>query len=754
MADAAIGAESASEAPGLGCCPTGPAALTSTDANAARAAAERWARPATDGAMRVDLMVPDIHCSACISRIERGLARMPGVDSARVNLSLRRVAVVFRDGGASVAGIMDQLTDFGYPAKPFDAEAVDALRKDPVGRELLASMAVSGFAAANIMLFSVSIWSGAEDSTRDLLHWMSALIALPAVGFAGRPFFRSAFRALSAARLNMDVPISLAVLLAVGVSIYETAQGGAHAYFDASVTLLFFLLIGRYLDHRARGMARGAAAELTALRARAATRIGPDGVRTAVAIEELQPGDLVEVAAGERIPADGEIEEGRTDLDRSMVTGESAPEAAGPGDTAHAGMLNLTGPFRLRVSAAAEDTLLADISRMISAAETGKNRYTRLADRAAQIYAPAIHIVSAMAFLGWLYATGDWRQSVLIAAATLIVTCPCALGLAVPVTQAVAGGVLFRAGVLVKDGAALEKLAEIDTVVFDKTGTLTLGKLTLTDAPAHDHPLWPVAASLAGASRHPLSRAVATAAPVAGAALTDIVEVPGSGVEGEWNGRRAQLGRAEWCGGTVSEDAAGPEVWLSVEGEAPLRFGFSDRLRADASDVVAVLKANGLDVMLLSGDLPAAVEAAARDAGIVTAEASLSPADKLARLQELAGEGRKVLMVGDGINDAPALASAHVSMSPVEAAEVSQAAAGLVFFGDNLDPVTTAIQTARGARRRALENFGIAAVYNLIAVPFAIAGFVSPLIAALAMSGSSIVVTLNALRLRFSGGAR
>lgn len=756
MTDAAFDSRQAApaEAPGLGCCPTGPAAFQAADGAASRALAERWARPAADGAFQVDLMVPDVHCAACISTIERGLTATPGVDSARVNLSLRRVAVLFRDGSASVAGIVDRLGELGYPAKPFDADAVDALRKDPAGRELLACLAVAGFAAANIMLFSVSVWSGAEDTTRDLLHWISALIALPAVGFAGRPFFRSAARSLRAARLNMDVPISLAVILAVGVSIYETSQGGEHAYFDASVTLLFFLLIGRYLDHRARGMARGAAAELTALRARSATRIGADGARTAVAIEELQPGDIVEVAAGERIPADGVIAAGRSDLDRSMVTGESAPEAAGPGDTAHAGMLNLTGPFRLRVMATAEDTLLADISRMISAAETGRNRYTRLADRAAQVYAPAIHIISALAFLGWLYADGDWRHAVLIAAATLIVTCPCALGLAVPVTQAVAGGALFRAGVLVKDGAALEKLAEIDIVAFDKTGTLTRGELALTDAPARDHPLWPVAGTLAGASRHPLSRALANASRAESAELRDIVEVPGCGVEGVWSGRRARLGRADWCGAGPDEDGDGPEVWLSVEGEAPIRFGFTDRLRDDAAETVTAARALGLEVMLLSGDRPAAVKAAAAEAGIETFEAGLSPADKLARLQALSAEGRKVLMVGDGINDAPALAAAHVSMSPVNAAEVSQAAAGLVFFGEHLQPVLTGIRTARGARARALENFGIAAVYNLIAIPFAVAGFVSPLVAALAMSGSSIVVTLNALRLRWSGGAQ
>ncbi len=513
---------------------------------------------------------------------------------------------------------------------------------------------------------------------------------------------------------------------------------------------MFFLLIGRYLDHRTRAAARSAAAELTALSARAATLIGPDGRRATVAIDELAPGALVEVAPGERIPADGAIETGASDLDRSMVTGEETPEAVGPGTRVHAGMLNLSGPLGVRVTATGEHTLLAEIARMIESAEQGRTAYDRWADRAARVYAPGVHVLAAAAFIGWLWASGDWHVAVPVAATLLIITCPCALGLAVPAVHAVAGGRLFRRGIFLKDGAALERLARADTVVFDKTGTLTEGRPVLVEGPGPDDPAWKLAAALAGASRHPLSRALAEAAEardIVPATVERVREVPGAGVEAVAEGRRLRLGRAAWAGAGAG---AGTEVWLAAEGAA-VAFRFEDALRADAREVVAALEGRGLRVALFSGDGPGPVARVARAAGIAEARAGMSPGEKLAALGDMARAGRRVLMVGDGINDAPALAAADCSMSPVAASDVSRAAAGLVFTGERLAPVLFALETAGMARSRALENFGLAAAYNAVAVPVALAGLVTPLIAALAMSGSSILVTLNALRLR---GAR
>jgi Cu2+-exporting ATPase len=703
---------------------------------------------AAEGAASVDLMVPGIRCAGCMRAIETGLGKLDGVASARVNLSMRRVRVLYDPAKGSVDAVLEGLSGLGYQARPYDAQAMTEIDRDSAGRDLLVRLAVAGFAAMNVMLLSVSVWSGAEAATRDMLHWISALIALPAIAFSGVPFFRSALEALAARRLNMDVPISLAVCLAAGTSLAETIHGGEHAYFDAGISLIFFLLIGRYLDHRTRAVARSAAAELTALSARAATVIGPDGARGTVAIDDLGLGALVEVVPGERVPADGRVEAGASDLDRSMVTGETNPEPVGPGTEVHAGMLNLSGPLRVRVAATGEATLLAEIARMVDSAERGKTRYDRWADRAARIYAPGVHIVAAAAFIGWLWATGDWRLAVTIATAVLIITCPCALGLAVPAVHAVAGGRLFRRGIFLKDGGALERLAGIDMVVFDKTGTLTEGRPALASGPSDGDPAWPVAAALAGVSQHPLSRALAAAALARGvtpAVLDQLREVPGAGVEGQLDATPVRLGRADWVGGAGGAVTA---VWLRVGDGAPAAFTFEDIVRADAREACDALRARGLRLALFSGDAAGPVARVAGATGITDARADMTPAEKLAALEGLARDGHRVLMVGDGINDAPALAAAHASMSPVAASDVSRAAAGLVFTGERLAPVVFALQTARMARARALENFGLAAAYNAVAVPVALMGLVTPLIAALAMSGSSIVVTLNALRMR------
>ena len=730
-----------------GCCSADLAAAATVE-NLARRGPETWVRTSEDGGASVDLLVPAIRCAACMSAIETGLGRLDGVNSARANLSMRRVRVLYDPAVGSVGSVLARLAELGYPARPYNADAMAEIDRDSVGRDLLTRLAVAGFAAMNVMLLSISVWSGAEAATRDMLHWVSALIALPAIAFSGVPFFRSALAALAARRLNMDVPISLAVCMASVTSLYETSHGGEHAYFDAGISLIFFLLIGRYLDHRTRAAARSAAAELTAMSARAATVFGPDGARMTIAIEDLAPGALVEVAAGERIPADGCIEAGTSDLDRSMVTGETTPEPVGPGTPVHAGMLNLSGPLHVRVTATGEATLLAEIARMVENAERGRTRYDRWADQVARIYAPGVHIVASAAFVGWLWATGDWRLAMTVATAVLIITCPCALGLAVPAVHAVAGGRLFRSGIFLKDGSALERLASIDMVVFDKTGTLTEGRPVLASGPVSDDPAWSVAAAMAGGSRHPLSRALAEAAEGRGiipAALGDLREVPGSGVEGELDGNRVRLGRAEWVGTARGEATA---VWLRIGNANPVEFTFEDVVRGDAPAVCDALRARGIGLAIFSGDVAGPVARVAAATGIADARFAMTPADKLAALERLARDGRRVLMVGDGINDAPALAAAHASMSPVAASDVSRAAAGLVFTGERLGPVIYALDTARMARARALENFGLAAAYNAVAIPVALMGLVTPLIAALAMSGSSIVVTLNALRLR------
>ena len=600
------------------------------------------------------------------------------------------------------------------------------------------------------MLLSVAVWSGLGDdmgtATRGLLHWVSALIALPAVAYAGQPFFRSAFAALKAGRLNMDVPISLAVLLAAGMSLFETIRDGEQAYFDASVTLLFFLLIGRLLDHAMRGRARSAAENLLALQVASALVLLPDGRRLRRATAELAAGDLVLVAAGERLPADGLVEGGSSELDVSMVTGETLPAVVGSGSAVHAGTLNLTGELRVRVSRIGERTLLAEMLRLVESAEQGRARYVRLADRVARIYAPAVHVLALAAFALALAQGFAWQVALMNAVAVLIVTCPCALGLAVPAVQVAAVGRLWRRGILVKSADALERLAGVTRVVFDKTGTLTLGRPTLVGPESLDPADLQLAARLAAGSRHPLAQALVAAAGPVAVLQQPARELPGLGLVALLPEGEVRLGSPRHVGLQAMPDGAGPALWLKRPDGSLCRFDFLDAVRSDAAATVARLARSGLPAELLSGDRARVAAETAAVLGIGRWQAPCLPQEKLAHLQELARAGERVLMVGDGLNDAPALAAAAVSLSPAAGSDLTQNAADLVFRGEGLAPVAEAVEVARKSRRLVLQNFALAIGYNAIAVPLAMAGLITPLWAALFMSASSLAVTANALR--------
>ncbi|ODU20148.1 MAG: nitrogen fixation protein FixI [Sphingomonas sp. SCN 67-18] len=691
--------------------------------------------------------VPGLHCANCIATLENGLAAHPDVVAARVNFTTRRVRISHLET-IDTAGLRDAIGRIGFPAEPFLGEAEPAAADE--SRMLVKAMAVAGFAAMNVMLLSVSVWSGATDATRQMFHWLSALIALPAVAYAGRPFFRSAWSALRRGRTNMDVPISIGVVLACAISLYETAIDGPHAYFDGAVMLLFFLLAGRFLDSVMRARAQDGVEALLRQTAAGALVIARDGSTQWRAADELARGMRMLVAAGERLAADGVVEQGASSIDRALITGESLPEAVTTGKAVLAGTINLDAPLTVRVTAAGENTVIADIARMMEAAGGTKSRYVRVADRAARFYAPAVHTLALLSFIGWMIAGAGAHQSILIAVAVLIITCPCALGLAVPVAQVVAAGAMMRAGILIKDGSALERLAEADSALFDKTGTLTLGRPVPNGPLPLDAEEKPVALALARSSRHPLSRALAGALEVQGvtaADLTDLTERPGAGVEGRHGALPARLGRPDWLGAP----AAGDDALLATAfrlGDGPARLlRFTDALRADAPAAIARLRDQGMEPLMLSGDRASAVDAVAGQLGI-TGCAALSPAGKFAMIARLQQGGRRVLMVGDGLNDGPALKAADVSIAPASASDVGQTAADLVFLGDGLMPVPVAIAAARRTMRVVRQNFAIAIGYNVLAVPLAIAGYVTPLVAALAMSGSSLIVVANALRLR------
>ncbi|MFP5481235.1 MAG: heavy metal translocating P-type ATPase [Alphaproteobacteria bacterium] len=707
-------------------------------------AAERIAALRAERAGRIVLSLPQAAGAETISTVETALQAVPGVRSARVNLTQKRVSVEAM--GVTAAELVAVLEGLGQEAHELDPGLLSATETDRQGRELLMRLGVAFFSMMNVMLLSVAVWSGAEDATRDLFHWISGAIALPTVVFAGQPFFRSAWASLKQGKLGMDVPISLALILASAISVFETWHSGHHAYFDAAVMLAFFLLLGRYLDHRTRAIARSAAEELAALEVPRAIVL-VDGQEVETLIAAVAPGDLVLVRPGARMPVDGIVVAGASELDRSLLTGESLPMAAGEGTVVSAGEVNLTGPLTVRVTAAGKESSLHRMADLVAVAEGAKTRHTSLADRAASAYSPLVHILSFSAFGYWMWATGgDLRYAINISAAVLIITCPCALGLAVPAVITSASGKLFRKGVLIKHGTALERLAEVDTVVFDKTGTLTLGvpePVALAEQPPQ---AVAVAAALATGSSHPLARALAEGARALGIApaeVTDLREVPGQGIEGLWQGARVRLGRADWCGANALPLTA---TYLALGG-ATHAFAFTDRLRPGAAQAVAALQKSGLKVELLSGDAEAPVRDLAERLGIARWRAGVLPAEKAARVAELSQAGR-VLMVGDGLNDTAALASAHVSISPASALDAARVASDIVLLGQDIAPIADAVRIGRQSARRMVENFAISGGYNIVAVPLALVGLATPLAAALAMSLSSITVSLNAMRLR------
>ena len=718
--------------------------------------AERWdlarhivAQP--DGTHALTLALDGLQCGACVWLIEQVLAREPGLLQGRVNMTTRMLRMVWRGEPGDAERLVAAVERLGYRLIPFDAAALSA-SDDRTGRALLRALAVAGFASINVMINSIAVWAGFDEgmgpATRSLLYWVSALIALPAVAYAGRPFFRSAWGALRAGHTNMDVPISIGVLLVSAVSLWETAQGGRHTYFDSVVTLLFFLLIGRVLDHRARGQARATAQQLLSLRSADVAVLAADGSVQRCAQERVAPNARVLVGMGERIGVDGVVERGSAPLDASLVTGESLPVQAGPGTRVFAGTLNQGATLLVRATATGSATLLAECVRLIEAAEARRGRFVILADRVARLYAPVVHVCAAATFAWWWGVRGlPAADALLIGGAVLIITCPCALALAVPAVQVIVTGALFRAGILLKSATALERLAEVDTVVFDKTGTLTEPTLALVDDPVRDPEALHLAASLAASSRHPLARSLlAAAGPVA--AREGVEEHPGEGLLCRSPDGEIRLGSHSFAGDPTPAVATGPELWLACPHHPPARFAFDERLRPDAVATLADLRRMKLRIILASGDRPTSVGRIAATLDIEDWRAAIGPVEKVALVDSLRAQGHRVLMVGDGLNDGPSLAAASVSMSPATAADISQTVADVVFQGRGLAAVGTVLRAARRARTVMRQNLALSLCYNAIMLPLAVAGLVTPWLAAAAMSASSLLVMANSFRAR------
>ncbi|MDB5375519.1 MAG: fixI, partial [Belnapia sp.] len=680
----------------------------------------------------LELLLSGLTCGACIWLVEQTLAAEPDVMHARASLTARRLTIIWRGGPGRANALVALLARLGFHAAPWSPACLSA-SDDAEGRALIRALGVAAFGSMNVMLASVAVWAGGDmgEQTRALLHWLAALVALPVVAYAGLPFYRSALAALRAGRVNMDVAVSVGVLATTAMSLSEALRNGRYTWFDGATALLALLLAGRVIERAARRRAGQAVAELLALQSGTVTRLAADGTASAVTVAAVEPGDRLLIAAGERLRLDG-IAETATLLDTAATTGEAVPRECIAGRPLPAGAINMGAAFVLCVTLADRDGSVATMARLLERGALARGRFVSLADRGARFYVPVAHGIALATFLGWWrYAGLPWQEALVPAVAALIITCPCGLAIAVPAVQAVAVGALFRRGVLVTSPTALERLASADHVVLDKTGTLTEGRLLLRaeDAVGRSAALRQ-AAGMARASRHPLAHALVDACPEA-PALAGVIEYPGLGLERGL----ARLGSARFCG--VPRGATdGTMLWYRAAPNAePVGFRFADRMRPEAAAAVAALRRLGLSVELLSGDAEASVAAAAGSAGIESWQAGATPAGKAARIADLAASGRRVLMVGDGLNDAGALAVAHVSASPAGATDLAQSAADLVLQDHaGLAALPDAIILSRRSQHLARQNIGFSLAYNAVAVPCAVAGLATPLIAALVMA--------------------
>jgi Cu2+-exporting ATPase len=707
----------------------------------------------------VTLMVQGLHCAACVWLIESLLKKQKDVIDARINLSRKTLFLRFageKNYGNSLVKLIEEI---GYKLLPFDIEILKTEEKK-YDNSILLALAVAGFGMGNIMLFSLCLWFfGVENmgqNTRNLLHFFSSLIALPVIIFSARPFFTSAFRSVKAGFPNMDLAISIAIFLACVVSLFEAFRGGLHVYFDSVVMLIFFLLIGRYLDMKARKKAFSIVSEFSLLAA-SFGRVEIDGKIKILPIKELREGMILLAAAGERIAADGVIIEGESEVDMSIITGESLPKKLSPNSEIFAGTINQGAALKIRISKSNEDSLLAQIIRLSSEVENKKNHYVRLADRLAKIYLPGVHILALVTFIFWLKS--GFEVALMNATAVLIITCPCALALAVPIVQTIAISNFIRRGILVKSGEALEKLQEISTIVFDKTGSLTLGEMQLREIfllkngvkilPSDEQKNFylKLAASLAKSSNHPISQALVKNCSQDLYNL-QAQEIRGFGLESVFENKVIKLGRGEFCGIKNSKNLLEnfAKTFLKF-GEDELVFFFDDVAKSDAAQTILALRNFGKKVILLSGDEENAVKKIAAQLQIDEFYFSKTPLEKAQFLENLKAKNQKFIMVGDGLNDAPALALSDVSISFSKAIDLSKNIADIVICGEKLMPILELIDSSKKSLSLMKQNLLIALIYNFLAVPFAVAGFVVPLFAALAMSSSSLLVLFNSFRM-------
>ena len=710
------------------------------------------------------LMLEGIVCAACVWLSERHVNALPGVLEFRVNYSTHRAQVRWDEQHIKLSAILSAIAAIGYIAHPFDPNRQEAAQK----RErtvALRRLAVAGIGSMQVMMLAVGLYAGdyhgMESGIQDFMRWMCLILTVPVMGYSAQPFFIAAWRDVRNRQLGMDVPVALAMSAAFAASVWYTIKGGGEVYYDSVTMFVFFLLTGRFLEMAARHRAGQISEALVRMLPATATRLDDLGGETIVPIAELVTGDRVLLRPGATVPADGRVLEGVSSVDESLLTGESLPLSKQAGETLIGGSVNVESPLVMQIEKVGGDTVLSAIVRLLDRAQGEKPRLALLADRIAGQFVTVLLIVAAVVFTAW-WTLSDFDTAFRITLAVLVVSCPCALSLATPTAIVAATGALTRLGVLTTRGHALETLARATHVIFDKTGTLTYGRpqVVAVEPAANLDPQQglALAAALERGSEHPVGRALAEAAGSAIPAATQLRNIPGSGVEGWIDGRCYRIGRAEFVAGLSDAtamqrtDGDAASIWVALGDETGLLawFRLTDALRPGAAAMVAALQARGLKVALLSGDRPEAVAYVAREVGIAEAAGGMTPQDKLERLRELQRQGAIVAMVGDGVNDAPVLAAAQVSLAMGSGTQLAHATADMILLTERLDHLAAGVDKARQTLLIMRENFAWAIGYNLLAVPLAAGGWLTPWMSALGMSFSSLLVVVNALRLRQS----
>lgn len=699
-----------------------------------------------EGGREITVLTDGMRCAACAWLIDRALAREDGVLDTSANAITGRIRIAWDPARARLSQLLARLAALGYRPYLATGEARERARRAARNRDLL-RIGLAGLGAMQAMMFAEALYLDTRGEmplpTRDFFRWITFLVSTPVVFWAGWPFLVGAWHELRGRRLGMDTLVAGSTLLAWAASTWETVRGGVHVWFDAAVMFVFLLLVARQLEQRARSIASAQVDALARARPAFATRERQDGSRESVPVDALAVGDVVRIAVGEPVPADGVLLEGEARFEESLLTGESTPVAKREGDPVYAGTACRENAARMRITGVGTGTRLAELVRLVETAQAHRPALARSTERIAGWFVAGLLVVATAVYAWW--RVHDPARAFEVVLSLLVISCPCALSLAVPAALAAAHGALAKIGVLAVRPDALERLARVTDVVFDKTGTLGDGKPHLQgidscmgiDADAALR----IAAALERDSNHPLAAAFAGIAdpPAAG----DLRAVAGQGLEGTIDGTRWRIGTAPFAVGGEDDGA----VWLGNAEGARARFLIAEQERPDAARAVARLREQGLALHLASGDAATPVARLAKAMGIADAHARQSPQDKLARVRALQDAGRIVAMVGDGLNDAPVLAGADVSLAIGDGAALAQRSADLVLSGRSLGNVPAAIDIARRTRRIVRENLAWAIGYNLLALPLAATGRVTPWLAALGMALSSLLVTANALRL-------